>query len=149
MANNVAMNLTKLAAARLGPRPHGIRMHLLFLAFSILAVMVTSLLARTKIVHRWVLTSQPMLKFRKILVIAVLENYLIRQEFEDEMERLLAQSNIEGIRSHMVLPPRNEMETIGPTSTRIRLPCICRSRGRLNGGWCDLTQRGRPLCRKQ
>jgi len=109
MANNVAMNLTKLAAARLGPRPHGIRMHLLFLAFSILAVMVTSLLARTKIVHRWVLTSQPMLKFRKILVIAVLENYLIRQEFEDEMERLLAQSKIEGIRSHMVLPPRNEM----------------------------------------
>ena len=109
MANNVAMNLTKLAAARLGPRPHGIRMHLLFLAFSILAVMVTPLLARTKIVHRWVLTSQPMLKFRKILVIAVPENYLIRQEFEDEMERLLAQSNIEGIRSHMVLPPRNEM----------------------------------------
>jgi hypothetical protein len=48
-------------------------------------------------------------KFRKILVIAVLENYLIRQEFEDEMERLLVQSNIEGIRSHMVLPPRNEM----------------------------------------
>jgi hypothetical protein len=109
MANNVAMNLTKLAAARLGPRPHGIRMHLLFLAFTILAVMVTPLLARTKIVHRWVLTSQPMPKFRKILVIAVLENYLIRQEFEDEMERLLAQSNIEGIRSHMVLPPRNEM----------------------------------------
>jgi hypothetical protein len=84
-------------------------MCLAFLAFTILCVMVTPLLARTKIVHRWVLTDQPMPKFRKILIIAVLENYLIRQEFEDEMERLLARSNIEGIRSHMVLPPRNEM----------------------------------------
>lgn len=79
------------------------------LALTILTVMVTPLAARTKIVHRWVLTDQPMPKFRKILVIAVLENYLIRQEFEDEMERLLAKSNIEGVRSHMVLPPRNEM----------------------------------------
>jgi len=48
-------------------------------------------------------------KLKKILVIAVLENYLIRQEFEDEMERLLAKSSIEAIRSHMVLPPRNEL----------------------------------------
>lgn len=48
-------------------------------------------------------------KLKKILVIAVLENYLIRQEFEDEMERLLAKSGIEGVRSHMVLPPRNEL----------------------------------------
>ena len=79
------------------------------LALTILTVMVTPLAARTKIVHRWVLTDHPMPKFRKILVIAVLENYLIRQEFEDEMERLLAKSNIEGVRSHMVLPPRNEM----------------------------------------
>jgi hypothetical protein len=39
------------------------------------------------------------------LVIAVLQNYLIRQEFEDEMERLLAKSRVEGIKSHMVLPP--------------------------------------------
>jgi hypothetical protein len=46
---------------------------------------------------------------KKVLVIAVLENYLIRQEFEDEMERLLAKSGVEGIKSHMVLPPRNEM----------------------------------------
>lgn len=109
MANNVPMNLTKLAPIPLGPRPHGVRMSLVLLAFTILSVMVTPLLARTKIVHRWVLTDQPMPKLRKILVIAVLENYLIHQEFEDEMERLLAKANVEGIRSHMVLPPRNEM----------------------------------------
>lgn len=46
---------------------------------------------------------------KKILVLAVLENYLIRQEFEDEMEKLLAKSGVEGVRSHMVLPPRNEL----------------------------------------
>jgi hypothetical protein len=102
------MNPTKFTAVRLFPGSRAISMCLAFLAFTILCVMVTPLLARTKIVHRWV-TDQPMPKFRKILVIAVLENYLIRQEFEDEMERLLARSNIEGIRSHMVLPPRNEM----------------------------------------
>jgi hypothetical protein len=48
-------------------------------------------------------------KLKKILVIAVLENYLIRQYFEDEMEKLLAKSGVEGIKSHMVLPPRNEL----------------------------------------
>ncbi|HET7106966.1 MAG TPA: hypothetical protein VFI38_09160 [Candidatus Acidoferrum sp.] len=48
-------------------------------------------------------------KLQKILVIAVLENYLIRQHFEDEMEKLMAKSNVEGIKSHMVLPPRNEL----------------------------------------
>lgn len=103
------MDLTSPLPVRLCPGPRGIRMHLLLLAFTLLAVMVAPLLARTKIVHRWVITGQPMPKFRKILVIAVLENYFIRQEFEDEMERLLAKSDIEGIRSHMVLPPRNEM----------------------------------------
>jgi hypothetical protein len=48
-------------------------------------------------------------KLKKILVIAVLENYLIRQQFEDEMEKLLAKSGVEGVKSHMVLPPRNEL----------------------------------------
>lgn len=48
-------------------------------------------------------------KLKRILVIAVLENYLIRQEFEDQMEKLLAKSGVEGVRSYMVLPPRNEM----------------------------------------
>lgn len=89
--------------------PHSVRIHFLFLAFAILSVVVTPLLARTKIVHSWVFPDRPMPKFKKILVIAILENYLIRQEFEDEMERLLAKSGIEGIRSHMVLPPRNEL----------------------------------------
>lgn len=48
-------------------------------------------------------------KVKKLLVIGVLENYLIRQEFEDEMERLLAKIGVQGIKSHMVLPPRNEL----------------------------------------
>jgi hypothetical protein len=67
------------------------------------------LFGQSKIVERWVLTGLPMPTIKKILVVAVLENYLIRQEFEDEMEKLLAKSGVEGVRSHMVLPPRNEM----------------------------------------
>jgi hypothetical protein len=84
-------------------------MYALLLGFTLLVLEVTPLLGGTKIVHRWVITDQPMPKLKKILVIAVLENYIIRQEFEDEMERLLAKSGIEGVRSHMVLPPRNEL----------------------------------------
>jgi hypothetical protein len=76
---------------------------------SILAIAALPLLAGTKIVHRWVLGDQVMPKLKKILVIGVMENYLIRQELEDEMERLLAKSGLQGIKSHMVLPPRNEM----------------------------------------
>ena len=81
----------------------------LLLGFTVLVLAATPLLGGTKIVHRWIMTDQPMPKLKKILVIAVLENYIIRQEFEDEMERLLAKSGIEGVRSHMVLPPRNEL----------------------------------------
>jgi len=84
-------------------------MYALLLGFTLLVLAVTPLVGGTKIVHHWVITDQPMPKLKKILVIAVLENYLIRQEFEDEMERLLAKSGIEGVRSHMVLPPRNEL----------------------------------------
>ncbi|HKW62211.1 MAG TPA: hypothetical protein VJN89_06670 [Candidatus Acidoferrum sp.] len=91
-----------LASARNG-------MYALLLGFTVLVLAVTPLLGGTKIIHRWVITGQPLPKLKKILVIAVLENYLIRQEFEDEMERLLAKSGIEGVRSHMVLPPRNEL----------------------------------------
>lgn len=76
---------------------------------AILTLATLPLVAESKIVHRWVLTGVPMPKLKKILVIAVLENYLIRQEFEDEMEKLLAKSGVAGIKSHMVLPPRNEM----------------------------------------
>ena len=84
-------------------------LYALLLGFTLLVLAVTPLVGGTKIVHHWVITDQPMPKLKKILVIAVLENYLIRQEFEDEMERLLAKSGIEGVRSHMVLPPRNEL----------------------------------------
>lgn len=85
-----------------------LRTRLLFLvAFFALAAIPLS--AGTKIVRRWVVTGEPMPKIEKVLVIAVLENYLIRQEFEDEMERLLADSGVQGTKSHMVLPPRNEL----------------------------------------
>jgi hypothetical protein len=81
-----------------------------FPALLLVATLTTStLVADSKIVYRWVLTGVPMPQLKKVLVIAVLENYLIRQEFEDEMERLLAKSGVEGIKSHMVLPPRNEV----------------------------------------
>ena len=86
-----------------------IRMRRLCLALTVLTLLATPLDAGTKIVHRWVVSDQHMPKLRKILVIAVLENYLIRQEFEDEMEELLAKSGVQGVRSHMVLPPRNEL----------------------------------------
>jgi hypothetical protein len=82
------------------------RLLLLALVPTLLAVPVR---AGTKIVHRWVLHGEPMPHLKKVLVIAVLENYLIRQELEDEMERLLARSGVEGTKSHMVLPPRNEL----------------------------------------
>ena len=89
-------------------RIYATRTRLLFLAF-ILILSALPLRAGTKIIHRWVLSDQTLPKLQKILVIGVLENYLIRQELEDEMERLLAKSGAQGIRSHMVLPPRKEL----------------------------------------
>ena len=76
---------------------------------TILAITVLPLMADTKIVHHWVLTGVPMPRFQKMLVASIMENYLIRQEFEDEMEKLLEKYSVEGIPSYMVLPPRNEM----------------------------------------
>lgn len=78
-----------------------------FIAF--LAVTSLPLLAGTRIVHRWVLTGQPMPQVRKLLVAGVFENYLTRVEFEDEMKRLLAKYAVEGVQSYLVLPPKNEM----------------------------------------
>jgi hypothetical protein len=75
----------------------------------ILTLATLPLLASTKIVHRWVLTGLPMPKFRKMLVASVMENYLIRQGFEDQMKTLLAKYGVEGVQSYMVLPPKNEM----------------------------------------
>jgi hypothetical protein len=82
---------------------------LLLAVITLSTFQVLPLAAGTKILHRWVLTGQPMPELKKILVIAVVENYLIRQHFEDEMEKLLAKSGVEGVKSHMVLPPRNEL----------------------------------------
>lgn len=81
----------------------------LLVLVSLLVIATLPLFAGTKIVHRWILAGQPIPTLKKILVIGVLENYIIRQEFEDEMERLLAKSGVEGIKSHMILPPRNEL----------------------------------------
>jgi hypothetical protein len=76
---------------------------------TVLTLASLPLFAQSKIVERWVLTGVPMPPIKKILIIGALDNYLIRQEFEDEMEKLLAKTGVEGIRSHMVLPPRNEL----------------------------------------
>jgi hypothetical protein len=75
----------------------------------IFALATLPLLASTRIVHRWVLTGLPMPKLKKMLVASILENYLIRQEFEDEMKKQLAKYGVEGVQSYMVLPPKNEM----------------------------------------
>lgn len=90
------------------PRTLQVRTRFLFLV-AILILVVLPLAAQTKVVQRWVLTDLPIPKLEKILVIAVLENYLIRQEFEDEMENLLPKSGMQGVKSHMVLPSREEM----------------------------------------
>jgi hypothetical protein len=68
----------------------------------------TSAAAGTKVIHSWVVTG-PMPMLRRILVVAALDNYLIRQHLEDEMESLLSMYGVDGVRGHMVLPPRNEL----------------------------------------
>lgn len=68
-----------------------------------------SALAGTKLYRGYVITGMPMPKMKKILVIGAIENYLIRQAFEDEMKKALAKEGVNGIESIMVLPPRNEM----------------------------------------
>jgi hypothetical protein len=87
-------------------------MNFRFRAFVLLAILsftVLPLLASTEIVRRWVLTGVPMPQFHKMLVASVMENYLVRQHFEDEMKVQLAKYNVEGVQSYMVLPPKNEM----------------------------------------
>ena len=72
-------------------------------------VLVLPLFAGTDIVHHWVLTGLPMPKFTKVMVASVMENYLVRQSFEDEMKKLLEKNGVQAIQSYMVLPPKNEM----------------------------------------
>jgi hypothetical protein len=76
---------------------------------TIIALASHPLIADSIIVHRGVLTGLPKPQLKNILVIPVIENCLIRQHFEDEMEKLPAKSGFERIESHLVLPPRNEM----------------------------------------
>jgi hypothetical protein len=77
--------------------------------FGLLILASLPLLASTRIVHRWVLTGLPMPQFHKMLVASIADNYLVRQQFEDEMKKLLAKCGVEGVQSYMVLPPKNEM----------------------------------------
>jgi hypothetical protein len=74
-----------------------------------LSVAAFPILASTKIIHRWVITGLPAPQFHKMLVASIGENYLIRQEFEDQMKKLLTKYGVEGVQSYMVLPPKNEM----------------------------------------
>jgi len=74
-----------------------------------LLLLVLPLFAGTDIVHRWVLSGLPMPKFTKVMVASVMENYLVRQGFEDEMKKLLEKNGVQAVQSYMVLPPKNEM----------------------------------------
>jgi hypothetical protein len=76
---------------------------------TIFALASLPLHAGTKVVHRWVLPETPMPRFQKMLVARIGDNFVVRQEFEDEMKRLLAKYGVEGIQSYVILPPRNEM----------------------------------------
>ena len=86
---------------------------------AILTLGVLPLFAGTRIVYRWVLTGIPMPVIKQILIVGLTDNYLVRQEFEDKMEELLAKSGVTGIKSHMVFPPRNELME-GELRQRIR-----------------------------
>jgi hypothetical protein len=76
---------------------------------AILSLVTVPLLANTKIAYRWVLSGTPLPRFNKMLVAGIMENYVARQEFEDQMKKLLANYGVEGVQSYLVLPPRNEM----------------------------------------
>lgn len=80
-----------------------------FVLLAMVCLTALPLLSGTKIVRRWVLTGVPIPQLRKMLVAGVMENYLVRQEFEDEMKNQLAKYSVEGVQSYMVLPPKNEM----------------------------------------
>jgi hypothetical protein len=76
---------------------------------AILSLATVPVLAGTKIAHRWVLSGAPLPRFHKMLVAGLIENYVARQEFEDQMKKFLVNYGVEGVQSYMVLPPRNEM----------------------------------------
>ena len=85
------------------------RVHWRVIGLCTYAIAVVSVaLAGTTFVRRWKSTEGPPPTLQKILVFALTENYIIRQHFEDEMKVQLAKAGTEGIKSHMVMPPRNE-----------------------------------------
>jgi hypothetical protein len=86
---------------------------------AILVLGALPLFAGTRIVFRWVLTGIPMPAVKKILIVGLTDNYLVRQEFEDKLEELLAKSGVTGIKSHMVFSPKNELME-GELRQRIR-----------------------------
>jgi hypothetical protein len=73
---------------------------------AILILGALPLFAGTRIVFRWVLTGIPMPTIKKILIVSLTDNYLVRQEFENKMQELLAKSGMTRIKSHMVFPPK-------------------------------------------
>jgi hypothetical protein len=80
--------------------------------FSVVIVLLAAVSASgggTDIVKRWTITGLPVPTLSKILVIGLTENYIVRQYFEDEMEKQLKKNGAVGIKGHMVLPPRDEM----------------------------------------
>jgi len=79
------------------------------LLLAILTLAVLPMFADTNLVHRWVLTGVPMPKFHKVMVASIMDNYLVRQSFEDETKRLLEKNGVQAVQSYMVLPPKNEM----------------------------------------
>jgi hypothetical protein len=72
-------------------------------------LLVLPVLASTRVIHRWIVASTPMPQFHRMLVAGMLDNYVTRQEFEDQLKKLLAKYGVEGVQSYMVLPPNNEM----------------------------------------
>jgi hypothetical protein len=65
---------------------------------AILSLGALPLFAGTRIVFRWVLTGIPMPTIKRVLIVGLTDNYLVRQEFEDKMEELLVKSGGDGDR---------------------------------------------------
>jgi hypothetical protein len=117
-------------------------MKLCFRACALMAMLslaTVPVLAGTKIAHRWVLSGAPLPRFHKMLVAGLVENYVARQEFEDQMKKLLANYGVEGVQSYLVLPPRNEMME-GELKRRIQessLDCVLVIRPKAAGNDSD------------
>jgi hypothetical protein len=76
---------------------------------AVLTIAAPSVFARTKTVHRWRPAGGATPQFHRILVAEIVDDYVLRQQFEDEMNKRLARFGVEGVPSYVVLPPKNEM----------------------------------------